>query len=240
MYITYKEEIRLVTNSTIMIRDVPKEDRPRERLLNYGAHHLSNQELLAILIGSGTREESVMDLSNRILMHFEGVNLLSDATIEELTAIKGIGPAKGVSILAAIEIGKRINRYRPQERYVVRSPKDGADYVMEEMRGLHQEHFVVLFLNTKNQIIHRQTIFIGSLNASIVHPREVYREAVKRSAASIICAHNHPSGDPSPSQEDIHVTRRLVESGKMIGIEVLDHLVIGDRKYVSLKEKGYI
>lgn len=229
-----------MTNSTIMIRDVPKEDRPRERLLNYGAHHLSNQELLAILIGSGTREESVMDLSNRILMHFEGVNLLSDATIEELTAIKGIGPAKGVSILAAIEIGKRINRYRPQERYVVRSPKDGADYVMEEMRGLHQEHFVVLFLNTKNQIIHRQTLFIGSLNASIVHPREIFREAVKRSSASIICVHNHPSGDPTPSKEDIHVTRRLVDSGKMIGIELLDHLIIGDRKFISLKEKGYL
>src|SRR5699024_5960782 len=130
--------------------------------------------------------------------------------------------------------------YKPEERYVIRSPEDGADYVMEELRNLNQEHFVALFLNTKNQIIHSQTIFIGSLNASIVHPREVFREAVKRSAASIIVAHNHPSGDPTPSQEDIHVTRRLVESGKMIGIEVLDHLVIGNRKFVSLKEKGYL
>lgn len=227
-------------NSTISIKDLPKEDRPRERLLNYGANHLSNQELLAILIGSGTKRESVMDLSNRILMHFEGLHLLADATIEELTAIKGIGQAKGVSILAAIELGKRINQYKPSERYVIRSPKDGADFVMEEMRSLNQEHFVVIFLDTKNQIIHHQTIFIGSLNSSIVHPREIFREAVKRSAASIICAHNHPSGDPSPSQEDIHVTRRLVEAGKMIGIEVLDHLIIGDRKYVSLKEKGYL
>jgi len=229
-----------MTNSAITIKDVPKEDRPRERLLNYGASHLSNQELLAILIGSGTRNESVMDLSNRILMHFEGIHLLVDATIEELTAIKGIGPAKGVSILAAIELGKRISQYRPNERYVIRSPEDGADFIMEEMRNLNQEHFVVLFLNTKNQILHRQTIFIGSLNASIVHPREIFREAVKRSAASIICAHNHPSGDPTPSQEDIHVTRRLVEVGKMIGIEVLDHLIIGDRKFISLKEKGYL
>ena len=139
-----------------------------------------------------------------------------------------------------MELGRRMNQYKPDERYIIRSPEDGADYVMEEMRSLNQEHFVVLFLNTKNQIIHRQTIFIGSLNASIVHPREVYREAVKRSAASIIVAHNHPSGDPTPSQEDIHVTRRLVESGKMIGIELLDHLVIGDRKFVSLKEKGYL
>ncbi|WP_042146531.1 DNA repair protein RadC [Paucisalibacillus sp. EB02] len=223
-----------------MIKDVPKEDRPRERLLNLGANHLSNQELLAILLGSGSRDESVMALANRLLMHFEGLKLLKDATIEELTAIKGIGSAKGVLILSALELGKRLSQYKPNERYVIRSPEDGADYVMEELRNLNQEHFVVLFLNTKNQIIHRQTIFIGSLNASIVHPREVFREAVKRSAASIIVAHNHPSGDPTPSQEDIHVTRRLAESGKMIGIELLDHLVIGDRNFVSLKEKGYL
>ncbi|WP_047981701.1 RadC family protein [Ornithinibacillus contaminans] len=226
--------------TSIMIKDVPKEDRPRERLLNLGASHLSNQELLAILLGSGTKEESVMTLANRLLMHFEGLKLLKDATIEELTAIKGIGSAKGVLILSALEIGKRLSEYRPNERYVIRSPEDGADYIMEELRNLNQEHFVALFLNTKNQIIHRQTIFIGSLNASIVHPREVFREAVKRSAASIIVAHNHPSGDPTPSQEDIHVTKRLAESGKMIGIELLDHLVIGDRKFVSLKEKGYL
>lgn len=223
-----------------MIKDVPKEDRPRERLLSLGANHLSNQELLAILLGSGTKDESVMTLANRVLMHFEGLKLLKDATFEELTAIKGIGNAKGVLILSALELGKRLSQYRPSERYVIRSPEDGADYIMEELRNLNQEHFVVLFLNTKNQIIHRQTIFIGSLNASIVHPREVFREAVKRSAASIIVAHNHPSGDPTPSQEDIHVTKRLQESGKMIGIELLDHLIIGDHKFVSLKEKGYI
>ncbi|GIO27684.1 UPF0758 protein YsxA [Ornithinibacillus bavariensis] len=227
-------------SSTIMIKDVPKEDRPRERLLSLGASHLSNQELLAILLGSGTKDESVMALANRLLMHFEGLKLLKDATIEELTAIKGIGSAKGVLILSALELGKRLSQYKASEKYVIRSPEDGADYIMEELRNLNQEHFVVLFLNTKNQIIHRQTIFIGSLNASIVHPREVFREAVKRSAASIIVAHNHPSGDPTPSQEDIHVTRRLAESGKMIGIELLDHLVIGDRKFVSLKEKGYL
>src|SRR5690625_3028979 len=224
----------------MIIKDVPKEDRPRERMLSHGGSHLTNQELLALLLGSGTQKESVMDLSNRVLMHFEGLKLLSDATIEELTAIKGNGPAKGVVILAAIEVGKRMNEYKPDEKYTIRSPEDGANYVMEEMRSLAQEHFVVIFLNTKNEIIHRQTIFIVSLNASIVLPREVFREAVKRSAASIICAHNHPSIDPAPSQEDIHVTRRLVESGKMIGIELLDHLIIGDRKFVSLKEKGYL
>lgn len=180
----------------VKMMDIPKEERPRERLIQYGESHLSNQELIAILLGSGTKKETVMELSNRLLMNFEGLKLLSEATIEELTSIKGIGLAKGVTLLAALEIGKRIQQYKPNEKYIIRSPEDGADYVMEEMRNLKQEHLVALFLNTKNQIIHRQTIFIGSLNASIVHPREIFREAVKRSAASIVCAHNHPSGDP--------------------------------------------
>ncbi|WP_090858283.1 DNA repair protein RadC [Paraliobacillus sp. PM-2] len=222
------------------MKDVPRQDRPRERLVKLGASHVSNQELLSILLGTGTKEESVQELAQRVLMHFEGINLLRDSTLEELTAIKGIGTVKAVIILAAIELGNRINQLKPQEHYCIRSPEDGANFVMEEMRLLKQEHFVCLFLNTKNQVIHRQTVFIGSLNASIVHPREVFREAVKRAAASIICCHNHPSGDPSPSQEDIHVTKRLAECGKMIGIELLDHLVIGDHKFISLKEKGYV
>ncbi|WP_079530413.1 RadC family protein [Halobacillus hunanensis] len=229
-----------MAETSIMIKDIPREDRPRERLIELGAGQLSNQELLAILLGSGTKQESVTSLAQRLLIHFEGVILLKDATIEELTAIRGIGAAKAVLILSAIELGRRIQQMKPVQRYMIRSPEDGADFVMEEMRELKQEHFIVLFLNTKNQVLHRQTIFIGSLNASIVHPREVFKEAVKRSAASIICAHNHPSGDPTPSQEDIQVTRRLQECGKMIGIELLDHLVIGDRKFISLKEKGYL
>lgn len=176
------------------MKDVPKEERPRERLIKYGESQLSNQELIAILLGSGTKQESVMEVAHRLLIHFEGIKLLDESTIEELISIKGIGTAKGVTILAALELGRRIRQYNPEERYVVRSPQDGADYVMESMRNLTQEHLAVLFLNTKNQIVHRQTIFVGSLNASIVHPREIFREAVKRSAASIICAHNHPSG----------------------------------------------
>lgn len=178
----------------IKMKDIPKHDRPRERLIEFGASALSNQELIAILIGSGTRKESVNDLAKRVYSHFEGVELLREATLEELTSIKGIGMVKAVGILGAIELGNRVNRFKMPDRYVIRSPQDGADFVMEELRLEKQEHFVVLFLNTKNQIIHRQTIFIGSLNASIVHPREVFREAVKRSAASIICVHNHPSG----------------------------------------------
>jgi DNA repair protein RadC len=224
----------------ILIKDVPKEERPRERLLKYGASALSNQELLAIIFGHGSKNESVMSLAQRVLIHFEGLPLLKDATVEELMAIRGIGKVKAIHLIACLELGKRIHSFKPSEKYVIRSPEDGAGFVMEELRHLNQEHFVVLFLNTKNQVIHQQTIFIGSLNASIVHPREIFREAVKRSSASIICAHNHPSGDPTPSQEDIQVTRRLSECGKMIGIELLDHIVIGDRKYVSLKEKGYL
>lgn len=224
----------------VKLKDVPKAERPRERLLQYGSTHLSNKELIALLLGSGTRNESVLDLANRVLMHFEGLKLLKEATIEELTAIKGIGPARGVILLAALELGERLNKYKPTERYVVRSPEDGADYVMEEMRTLDQEHFIALFLNTKNQIIHSQTIFIGTLNSSVVHPREIFREAVRRSSASIIVAHNHPSGDPTPSPEDINVTKRLVKAGKIMGIEVLDHLVIGDGKFTSLKEKGHL
>ncbi len=138
------------------------------------------------------------------------------------------------------ELGRRMVRLEYQNRYSIRSPEDCARYMMEEMRFLQQEHFVCLYLNTKNQVIHRQTIFIGSLNSSIVHPREVFKEAFRRAAASIICLHNHPSGDPAPSREDIEVTKRLVECGRIIGIEVLDHIIIGDHKFVSLKEKGHI
>ncbi|MGX2960732.1 RadC family protein [Peribacillus sp. JNUCC 23] len=224
----------------MLIRDVPKDERPRERFIQNGPQSLSNQELLAILLRTGTKDESVIQLANRLINTFEGLRMLKDASIDEITAIKGIGEAKAIQILTAVELGKRITQLNYQDRYVIRSPEDGANYCMEEMRFLSQEHFITLYLNTKNQVLHKQTIFIGSLNASIVHPREVFKEAFRRSAASIICLHNHPSGDPSPSREDIEVTKRLVECGKIIGIELLDHIIIGEHKFVSLKEKGYL
>ena len=226
--------------SSFKIRDYPEEERPRERLLNEGPDKLSNQELFAILLRTGTKKESVLELSQKLLKQFEGIRMLKDASVEEITMISGIGKSKAVQILAALELGKRMNRLTYDDRYVIRSPQDGANYVMEEMRFLSQEHFVCLYLNTKNQVLHKQTVFIGSLNASIVHPREVFKEAFKRSAASLICFHNHPSGDPSPSREDIEVTKRLTECGKILGIELLDHLIIGEQKFVSLKEKGYV
>lgn len=224
---------------TLMIRDVNIEDRPRERLLRQGAESLSNQELLAILLRTGTKEESVLVLANRVLNVFERLQHLKHATIEEMMAIKGIGEVKAIQLMAAVELGRRLAQKHNDEKFTIRSPQDAATYLMPDMTSLNQEHFVVLFLNIKNQIIHKQTIFIGSLNASIVHPREIFREAVKRSAASIICAHNHPSGVPTPSTEDIEVTKRIVEAGYIIGIELIDHVIIGDHQYISLKEKGY-
>lgn len=159
----------------LMIRDFPREERPRERFIKNGAESLSNQELLAILLRTGTKEESVLQLANRVLTTFNGLRMLKGASIEEITSIKGIGTAKGIHLLAAIEFGRRISNLVQHDRYTIRSPEDGANYVMDDMRFLAQEHFVVLYLNTKNQVLHRQTIFIGSLNASIVHPREVVR-----------------------------------------------------------------
>ncbi len=225
---------------SLMIRDFPKNERPRERFIHHGAESLSNHELIALMLRTGTKDESVLQLANRLLTQFEGLRLLKDASLNEITSIKGIGMAKAVQLLASVELGRRISNLNYDDRYVIRSPEDGAKYVMNDMRFLTQEHFVALYLNTKNQVLQKQTVFIGSLNASIVHPREVYKEALRYSAAAIICMHNHPSGDPSPSREDIEVTKRLAECGKIIGIELLDHLIIGENKFVSLKEKGYL
>ena len=180
----------------MMIRDVHVSDRPRERLILQGAESLSNQELIAILLRTGTKDESVLMLANRVLKSFDKIQDLKDATVEEITAVKGIGRAKAVQILAAAEMGKRIYRKHSEGKYVIRSPEDAAAYLMTDMTSLLQEHFVVIFLNVKNEVLHKHTVFIGSLNSSIVHPREIFREAVKRSAASIIVAHNHPSGNP--------------------------------------------
>ncbi|KAB7667334.1 JAB domain-containing protein [Bacillus sp. B1-b2] len=224
----------------MLMRDFPHDERPRERFVNQGAESLANHELIALLIQTGSKSESVLALANKLLIHFDGLRLLKDASLDELKSIKGIGTAKAIQLLAAIELGRRVSNLQYRDRYCIKSPDDAANYMMNEMRFLTQEHFVCLYLNTKNQVMHKQVVFIGSLNASIVHPREVFKEAFRRSAASIICLHNHPSGDPTPSREDIEVTKRLLECGKIIGIDMLDHIIIGENKFVSLKEKGYI
>ncbi|HVI41026.1 MAG TPA: DNA repair protein RadC [Anaerovoracaceae bacterium] len=221
-----------------MIKELPSEERPREKLVQYGAETLSNTELLAILIGTGTREMSAIMLANRILaLEEEGISYLTNCLPEELSAIPGMGMAKSCQIIAAIELGKRIATKPKGKRINIKAPNEVASLFIEEMRYLKKEYFKVLLLNTKNEIIMIENISVGSLNSSVVHPREVFCTAIKRSACSMIAVHNHPSGNPMPSQTDIEITRRLVEAGELLGIKVLDHLIIGDGIYVSLKEK---
>ncbi|TMV52922.1 JAB domain-containing protein [Paenibacillus mesophilus] len=224
--------------SAYTMRDVPMEERPRERMLRAGAGALSNAELLAILLRTGTINESAVALAQRLLIEAGGLRRLVEMNTEQLTALKGIGHAKALQVQAGIELGKRLVRTAQPETVTIRSPHDVSLLMMEDLRYLQKEHFVCLFLNTKNHVIGQETLSIGSLNASIVHPREVFLAAIKRSSASIICVHNHPSGDPTPSPEDIDITRRLVEAGSVIGIDVLDHVIIGDLTSVSLKELG--
>ncbi|SIS50579.1 RadC family protein [Salimicrobium flavidum] len=171
-----------------------REEGPRERLLMYGADHLTVRELLSVLLSKGTKGMPIERLSREILMYLQGTEGLREATIDDLTTIEGVGPAKAMQIIAAIELGRRVHFEKKEEGYLIRSPEDGAEYVMEEMRHLKQEHFVALFLDVKNRVLSKRTVFVGSLNSSIVHPRELFKEAVKRSAASVVCVHNHPSG----------------------------------------------
>ncbi|MEL7657435.1 MAG: DNA repair protein RadC [Bacillota bacterium] len=224
-----------------MMRELPYEERPREKLIQYGSGTLSNAELLSILIRTGTREMSAIMLANRVLaMEEEGISYLTTCLPEELSAIPGIGMAKSCQIIAAIELGKRIATKPKEKRINIKSPNEVASLFIEEMRYLKKEYFKVLLLNTKNEIIMIENISVGSLNSSVVHPREVFCTAIKKSACSMIAVHNHPSGNPMPSQTDINITKRLVEAGELLGIKVLDHLIIGDGNFVSLKEKMLI
>lgn len=220
------------------IREIPSEERPRERMKTYGPQALSHAELLAILLRTGNDRESAVHLAERILVDCGGLRRFAERSWDELTHIRGIGPAKALQLQAAIELGRRVARSRLPDMVTISGPQDAADLLMEDLRHYREEHFVCLFLNTKNHVVGRETLSVGSLNASIVHPREVFRAAVRRSSASILCAHNHPSGDPTPSAEDLKLTRRLAEAGALLGIELLDHLVIGDNRFVSLKELG--
>lgn len=230
----------MVIEYHIGIKDMPVSDRPRERLLAEGSEALSNTELLAILIRTGTPTASALNLAAQTLKELGGLRGLVQAGLDELQAIKGLGPAKGAQIKAALELGKRIASLGPENRTVIRCPEDVKNLVMEEMRYLDREHFRTISLNTKNHVLAVDTVSIGSLNSSIVHPRELFKNPIKRSSAALILVHNHPSGDPTPSKEDIEVTKRLSDAGKLLGIEILDHIIIGDQKYISLKEKALL
>ena len=220
------------------IKNLPEEERPRERLARHGASVLSNAELLAILLRTGTREESAISLAHRILVQEQGLRYLADSNVEQLSSINGIGKAKAAQIKAAIELGKRLAAFESGADKPLKCPQDVAGLLMEEMRYLKKEHMKLVLLNVKCNLISVEEISVGSLNASIVHPREVFNPAIRKSSASIIMVHNHPSGDPSPSSEDISITARIAEAGKLIGIELVDHIIIGDGKYISMKEKG--
>lgn len=222
------------------IKDMPVDQRPRERLIRDGSGVLSDSELLAIILRTGSAGKSAVELATDVLSLFAGLKNLVQAGVEELSTINGMGPAKAAQLKAALEIGRRVASVSDIDRPSIKGPEDAAVLVMEEMRHLDREHFCALLLNTKHQVLAKETISIGTLNSSIVHPRELYKTAIKRNAAAVILVHNHPSGDPNPSKEDREITRRLQEAGSIIGIEVLDHIIIGDNKFVSFTVKGMI
>lgn len=218
---------------------VPQSSRPRERLLDFGEKALSDQELLAILLRTGSKPYNVLELAGLILAAFPNLYELKSASLNELQQIRGVGQIRAIELKAMMELGSRIHQTKQPKYGKVQSSYGLAQQLIEEYKDYHQEHLVCLYLNTKNEITYRKTLFIGSLNQSIAHPREIYREAVRCSAARIICAHNHPSGAPQPSENDRLFTQRLKQCGELMGIELLDHLIIGNESYVSLREEGF-
>ena len=224
----------------LTLKEYPLELRPRERLYQLGVQALSDRELLALMLATGTKGATALEVAETILAQNQGLKGLVGLSIEELAKFSGVGQAKAARILAAIEIGKRISLSGGELKPIIRSPEDVSNLVMEEMRHYDREYFKILMLNTKNHVINIDTVSIGNLNSSLVHPRELFKSAIKRSAAAVILVHNHPSGDPTPSREDVNITKRLVEAGNILGIEVLDHIVIGDKVFVSMKEKDII
>lgn len=216
-------------------------ERPREKLYFQGSEVLSNAELLGIVLQSGSKNESSVQLGQRIINMFDnGIEGLSDVTLEELISIKGVGTAKACQIKAAVELGKRVTQSQRRILGEIKSPKMVADFFKEELRHEKKEKFIAVFLNTKNMITNYEVISVGSLSASIVHPREVFNRAIRKSAAAIILVHNHPSGNPAPSKEDHHITERLFKVGEVVGIRILDHLIVAGDEYYSFKEMDLI
>lgn len=220
----------------LTIKQLPPELRPRERLIQFGADSLSNAELLAIVLGTGTKNRTTVQLSERLLSCFQTLGSVGRSTVEELCDINGIGEAKATKVLAALELGRRISMASPSERTTINGPEDVASLLMSDMRYLDREHFRALILNIKHQVLRIVDISIGSLNSSVVHPRELYKMVIRHNGAAVIVVHNHPSGDPTPSSEDVAVTKRLSEAGGVLGVELLDHIILGDGRFVSLKE----
>ena len=234
------DKIREVSYYHTKIKDWPPDERPREKLMNLGPEKLSDAELIAILLGSGTGKVTAVDVAKRLLIEYKELNLLSERSIGELKRMKGIGSVKAVKLMAAFEIGRRIASGGNIKKEKIVSPENVADYYIPLMKHLKKEVFKIVLLDSSNQIIKDVEISKGSLNANVVHPREVFKEAVSESAATIILIHNHPSGNAKPSEDDIAVTKKLVDAGKIMGILVCDHIIIGDGEYKSFANMGLI
>jgi len=226
-------------NKSFTIHDLPKDERPRERLVKFGEQALSAQELLQLILGRGVAGESVAITAQKLLSHFGSLQKLSEASIEELSSIKGIGLAKAAQIRAAFEIGRRLSTQAPSYKgKKLTDPEKVYRLIKSKLKDYHKEHFYIIALNSRNHSI--AEVSVGSLNESVVHPREVFAEAIKNKAASVVFAHNHPSGDPEPSEDDLLLTKKLVESGKILGIEVFDHIIVVKDDFFSFKNKGLI
>lgn len=223
---------------TYRITDLDQSERPRERLARLGPEALNLAELLAILLRVGVQGENAVQLGQRLLGEFGGLAGLHRASYSEVCDLHGIGPAKAAQIMAAIELGHRLSILAPEENPAVHSPEDAAALVRYEMSALEQEELRVMLLDTRNRVIGIETVYKGSLNSSQVRVGELFKSAIRRNAASLIVVHNHPSGDPTPSPDDIALTRGITQAGKLLDVEVIDHLVIGQGRFVSLKERG--
>ena len=222
------------------IKDIPINERPREKLLEYGVNNLSNDELLAIILKQGTKNKSVKEIGIDLLNELNDITNLETITLEQLTKIKGIGKAQGLTLLATVELGRRIFKKKIPIKTKLLNSKDIYFYMKYLLDNKDQEYFYVIYVNTKKEVIERKLLFMGTLNRSTVHPREILKYAYLNSASGIICIHNHPSGDISPSSDDIRITKSLVELGCVAGIPVVDHIIMGDNKYYSFFDDGQI
>ena len=226
--------------NSVLIKDIPIFDRPRERLKKYGVDALNNEELLSIILRTGTKNYSVKDLSNNILKEINDITNLKDYSINNLTKIRGVGEVKAITLLASLELGKRVYESKLINKINLSSSSKIYDYIKNKLYDKKQEYFYCLYLDHKKYLVDEKLLFIGTLNRSIVHPREIFKYAYINSAESIICVHNHPSGDVIPSLEDINLTNKLIEIGKIQGIGVIDHIIVGNNNYYSFYDNGDI